>query len=211
MPPWTWGRKIRSAQPHACLKLGFAALKLVGGILGNHLSNPRGPPIPGPRAHIGKANSRPPWTVYWTNSWGGWLLQELTHALLPKCVIAHVSWRGLHLLPKLWRPTRAHKKSRTQFWLSETSGIIYHRSMMIDNVHSYKPAFVGSENWWYCKIHCQQISASIFMLPGINIPNKLLNISPGFIFVHIRIFHGLIHRWAYIRTTFDVSNIYCTS
>jgi hypothetical protein len=25
----------------------------------------------------------------------------------------HVSWRGLHLLPK-WRPTRAHKKSRTQ-------------------------------------------------------------------------------------------------
>ena len=40
-------------------------------------------------------------------------------------VIAHVSWRGLHLLPK-WRPTRAHKKSRTQFWLSETSGIIYH-------------------------------------------------------------------------------------
>ena len=38
--------------PHACLKLGFAALKFVGGILGNHLSNPRGPPIPGPRAHI---------------------------------------------------------------------------------------------------------------------------------------------------------------
>jgi hypothetical protein len=38
--------------------------------------------------------------------------------------IAHVSWRGLHLLPK-WRSTRAHKKSRTQFWLSETSGIIY--------------------------------------------------------------------------------------
>ena len=29
------------------------------------------------------------------------------------------------LTPK-WRPTRAHKKSRTQFWLSETSGIIYH-------------------------------------------------------------------------------------
>ena len=49
-----------------------------------------------------------------------------------------------------------------------------------------------------------QISASIFMLAGINIPNKLLNISPGFIFVHIRIFHGLIHRWAYIQTTFDV-------
>ena len=45
-------RKIRSARPHACLKLGFAALKFVGGILGNHLSNPRGPPIPGPRAHI---------------------------------------------------------------------------------------------------------------------------------------------------------------
>ena len=44
--------KIRSARPHACLKLGFAALKFVGGILGNHLSNPRGPPIPGPRAHI---------------------------------------------------------------------------------------------------------------------------------------------------------------
>jgi hypothetical protein len=40
-------------------------------------------------------------------------------------VIAHVSWRGLHLLPK-WRPTRAHKKSRTQFWLSDLSGIIYH-------------------------------------------------------------------------------------
>jgi hypothetical protein len=40
-------------------------------------------------------------------------------------VIAHVSWRGLHLLPK-WRPTRAHKKSRTQFWLSDSSGIIYH-------------------------------------------------------------------------------------
>ena len=35
--------------------------------------------------------------------------------LLPKCVIAHVSWHGLHLLPK-WRPTRAHKKSRTQFF-----------------------------------------------------------------------------------------------
>ena len=34
-------------------------------------------------------------------------------------------WRGLHLLPK-WRPTRAHKKSRTQFWLSGSSGIIYH-------------------------------------------------------------------------------------
>ena len=48
----TTGRKIRSARPHACLKLGFAALKFVGGILGNHLSNPRGPPIPGPRAHI---------------------------------------------------------------------------------------------------------------------------------------------------------------
>jgi hypothetical protein len=45
--------------------------------------------------------------------------------LLPKCVIAHISWRGLHLLPK-WRPTRAHKKSRTQFWLSDSSGIIYH-------------------------------------------------------------------------------------
>jgi hypothetical protein len=37
------------------------------------------------------------------------------------CVTAHVSWRGLHLLPK-WRPTRAHKKSRTQFWLSDSSG-----------------------------------------------------------------------------------------
>ena len=45
--------------------------------------------------------------------------------LLPKCVIAHVSWRGLHLLPK-WRPTCAHKKSRTQFLLSEISGTIYH-------------------------------------------------------------------------------------
>ena len=32
--------------------------------------------------------------------------------------------RGLHLLPK-WRPTRVHKKSRTQFWLSDSSGIIY--------------------------------------------------------------------------------------
>ena len=30
----------------------------------------------------------------------------------------------LHLLPK-WRPTRVHKKSRTQFWLSDSSGIIY--------------------------------------------------------------------------------------
>ena len=40
-------------------------------------------------------------------------------------MIAHVSWRGLHLLPK-WRPTRVHKKSRTQFWLSDSSGIIYH-------------------------------------------------------------------------------------
>ena len=28
----------------------------------------------------------------------------------------------LHLLPK-WRPTRVHKKSRTQFWLSDSSGI----------------------------------------------------------------------------------------
>jgi hypothetical protein len=28
-------------------------------------------------------------------------------------------------LPK-WRPTRVHKKSRTQFWLSDSSGIIYH-------------------------------------------------------------------------------------
>jgi hypothetical protein len=28
-----------------------------------------------------------------------------------------VDWRGLHLLPK-WRPTRVHKKLRTQFWLS---------------------------------------------------------------------------------------------
>ena len=35
-----------------------------------------------------------------------------------------------------------------------------------------------------------RISDSIFMLAGINIPYKLLNISPGFIFVHIRIFHG---------------------
>jgi hypothetical protein len=25
-----------------------------------------------------------------------------------------------------WRPTRVHKKSRTQFWLSESSGIMYH-------------------------------------------------------------------------------------
>jgi hypothetical protein len=33
--------------------------------------------------------------------------------------------RELHLLPK-WRPTRVHKKSRTQFWLSDSSGIIYH-------------------------------------------------------------------------------------
>ena len=56
-----------------------------------------------------------------------------------------------------------------------------------------------------------RISASIFMLTGINIPYKLPNISPGFIFVHIRIFHGLIHGWAYIRTTFDIRNIYCTS
>ena len=44
--------QIRSARPPASLKLDFAALKFVGGILGNHLSNPRGPPIPGPRAHI---------------------------------------------------------------------------------------------------------------------------------------------------------------
>jgi hypothetical protein len=29
--------------------------------------------------------------------------------------------RELHLLPK-WRPTRVHKKSRTQFWLSDSSG-----------------------------------------------------------------------------------------
>ena len=29
----------------------------------------------------------------------------------------------IHLLPK-WRPTRAHKKSRTQFLLSETSGSV---------------------------------------------------------------------------------------
>jgi hypothetical protein len=29
------------------LKLGFAALKFAGRILGNHLSNPRGPSIPG--------------------------------------------------------------------------------------------------------------------------------------------------------------------
>jgi hypothetical protein len=43
--------------------------------------------------------------------------------LLPKWVIAHVSWRGLHLLPK-WRPTHVHKKLRTQFWLSDSSGII---------------------------------------------------------------------------------------
>jgi hypothetical protein len=57
------------------------------------------------------------------------LSRQMTRApkwrLLPKCVIAHVSWRGLHLLPK-WRPTRVHKKSRTQFWLSDSSGIIYH-------------------------------------------------------------------------------------
>ena len=63
-------------------------------------------------------------------SWGyhaRWRVRHLLPKwhLLPKCVIAHVSWRGLHLLPK-WRPTRAHKKSRTPFWLSETSGIIYH-------------------------------------------------------------------------------------
>jgi hypothetical protein len=31
----------------------------------------------------------------------------------------------LHLLPK-WRPMRVHKKSRRQFWLSDSSGIIYH-------------------------------------------------------------------------------------
>jgi hypothetical protein len=31
--------------------------------------------------------------------------------------------RELHLLPK-WRQTRVHKKSRTQFWLSDSSGII---------------------------------------------------------------------------------------
>jgi hypothetical protein len=49
----------------------------------------------------------------------------LTAKILPKCVIAHVSWRELHLLPK-WRPTRVHKKWRTQFWLSDSSGIIYH-------------------------------------------------------------------------------------
>jgi hypothetical protein len=36
-----------------------------------------------------------------------------------------MAWITLHLLPK-WRPTRAHKKSRTQFWLSDSSGIIYH-------------------------------------------------------------------------------------
>jgi hypothetical protein len=32
--------------------------------------------------------------------------------LLPKCVIAHVSWGGLHLLPK-WRPTCAQKIADT--------------------------------------------------------------------------------------------------
>jgi hypothetical protein len=34
--------------------------------------------------------------------------------LLPKCVIAHVSWRGLHLLPK-WRPTRVLKNRGHNF------------------------------------------------------------------------------------------------
>jgi hypothetical protein len=38
-----------------------------------------------------------------------------------------------------------------------------------------------------------RISASTFMLAGINIPYNLPNISPGFIFVHIRIFHGLAY------------------
>ena len=42
----------RAQNTISALKPGFAALKFVGGILGNHLSNPRGPPIPGPRAHI---------------------------------------------------------------------------------------------------------------------------------------------------------------
>jgi hypothetical protein len=37
-----------------------------------------------------------------------------------------IAWISrLHLLPK-WRPTLVHKKSRTQFWLSDSSGIIYH-------------------------------------------------------------------------------------
>ena len=59
-------------------------------------------------------------------------------------VIAHVSWHGLHLLPK-WRPTRAHKKSRTQFWLSETSGIIYHLWFSVHQ-HKHKQRFKHYSN-----------------------------------------------------------------
>ena len=99
-PPWPRGRKIRSKRPHACLKLGFAALKFVGGIVGNHLSNPRGPPIPGPRAHIWKANCRPPWTVYRANCRGcpgggggdGYSRNWLMHYIHVVCSTCAISW-----------------------------------------------------------------------------------------------------------------------
>jgi hypothetical protein len=45
--------------------------------------------------------------------------------------------RELDLLPK-WRPTRVHKKSRTQFWLSDSSGIIYHLCRYFFKLNCFK-------------------------------------------------------------------------
>jgi hypothetical protein len=64
-------------------------------------------------------------------------------ALTAKMRDAHVSWRGLHLLPK-WRPTCAHKKSRTQFLLSDSSGISELKQVTFLTTRT---AWVTSEDW----------------------------------------------------------------
>jgi hypothetical protein len=81
----------------------------------------------------------PPYSILpiqqWRHAW--WQLREHTscvsvkvifHFALTQCtakMALTAKMCELHLLPK-WRPTRIHKKSRTQFWLSDSSGIIYH-------------------------------------------------------------------------------------
>jgi hypothetical protein len=60
----------------------------------------------------------------------------------------------IHLLPK-WRPTRAHKKSRTQFWLSDSSGIIYHLWWLWENI-----LIKNKHETFNCCVYCTALNFS---------------------------------------------------
>ena len=74
----------------------------------------------------------------------------------------HISWRGLHLLPK-WRTTHAYKKSRTQFLLSETCGIIYHPCLSLQTIFGQLKFCWLNSTVWFCLLAraCLRVRSSV--------------------------------------------------